>query len=142
MDGPIVVGTDGSATATNAVVEAILLASALDRPLHVVSAYKSGATKVSSLPPEFQGSLTSLGHVESVLEDVADRARSRGVTAHTHARDGDPATVLLDLAEELGASLLVVGNKGIGSAKRFVLGNVPSKVVHHSPCSTYVVHTA
>jgi nucleotide-binding universal stress UspA family protein len=141
LDGPIVVGTDGSDTATNAVSEAILLASAMGRALHIVSAYKSRAAQVGSVPTEFHGSLTSLGHVESVLADVADRARSRGVNAQTHARDGDPATVLLELAEELDASLLVVGNKGIGSAKRFVLGNVPSKVVHHSPCSTYVVHT-
>lgn len=135
------VGTDGSETATSAVSEAIVLASATGRALHIVSAYKSRALQVGSMPTEFPGSLTSLDRVESVLADVKDRARSRGVTVQTHARDGDPATVLLELAEELGASLLVVGNKGIGSAKRFVLGNVPSKVVHHAPCSTYVVHT-
>ena len=141
MDGPIVVGTDGSGTATNAVAEAIRLASVLDRGLHIVSAYKPVASQVGAVPAEFQGSLTSISRVEAVLEDAADRARSSGVKAATHARTGDPAAVLLDVAEELDASLLVVGNKGIGSAKRFVLGNVPGKVVHHSPCSTYVVHT-
>lgn len=140
MDGPIVVGTDGSETATNALAEAIRLAGALGRELHVVSAYKPLASQVG-LPAEFQGSITSTSGVEAVLQDAADRARSGGVKAETHARTGDPATVLLDLAEELDAGMLVVGSKGIGSAKRFVLGNVPSKVVHHSSCSTYVVHT-
>ena len=54
---------------------------------------------------------------------------------------GDPADVLLGVAEELDAAVIVVGNKGIGSLKRFVLGNVPSKVVHHAPCSIFIVHT-
>ena len=59
-----------------------------------------------------------------------------------HAITGDAADSIIDLAESTNAGLIVVGNVGIGSAKRFVLGNVPSKVVHHAPCSTYVVHTA
>ena len=49
--------------------------------------------------------------------------------------------VIVELADRVSAGLILIGNRGIGSAKRFVLGNVPSKVVHHSPCSTYVVHT-
>jgi len=141
VDGPIVVGTDGSETATSAVMEAVRLAGALDRALHIVSAYRPLPREASELPAELRDSLTWSSAVEAVLEDAAARARVGGVIAETHARVGDGAAVLLDLAEELGASMLVVGNKGIGSAKRFVLGNVPSKVVHHAPCSTLVVHT-
>ena len=141
MDGPIVVGTDGSESATKAVAEAVQIAGALGVPLHIVSAYKPLPAGTGALPAEFQGAISSSSAVEAVLSDAAARARSHGVAAETHARTGDPAMVLLDVAEELGAGMLVIGNKGIGSAKRFVLGNVPSKVVHHSPCSTYVVHT-
>jgi nucleotide-binding universal stress UspA family protein len=141
MDAPIIVGTDGSETATAAVDEAIRLAAALGQPLHIVSAYrplpKGGG---SGLPAEF--SLHSDSQVQAILDESQARARVKGLTATVHARTGDPAEVLLDIAGELEAGLVIVGNKGIGSVKRFVLGNVPSKVVHHSPCSTYVVHTA
>jgi nucleotide-binding universal stress UspA family protein len=140
LNGPIVVGTDGSETATKALAEAIRLAGLLKEPLHVVSVYKP-ITGQGTVPTEFQASVSPTSEVESVLADAVARARVGGVEATSHARTGDPAAVLLDVADEIGAGLVVVGNKGIGSAKRFVLGNVPGKVVHHSPCSTLVVHT-
>jgi len=123
-----------------AVAAAARIALAFDQPLHIASAYKPIAAQ-SGLPLEFQGSVSPTSRVEAILEDAAARARVGGVKAECHMRRGDPAEVLLDLAQELEVSVLVVGNKGIGSAKRFLLGNVPSKVVHHSPCSTLVVHT-
>ena len=58
-----------------------------------------------------------------------------------HAREGDPADAILDVAEELGADLIVVGNKGMSGAKRFLLGSVPNKVSHHAPCSVLIVRT-
>lgn len=140
MNRPIVVGTDGSETATAAVEEAIRLSAGLNQPLHIVSAYRPlprGAG--AGLPEEFN--ILSDSAVQGVLSDAVARARVGGVKAESHARTGDPAEVILDLAEELGASVIIVGNKGIGSLKRFVMGNVPSKIVHNSPCSTYVVHT-
>jgi nucleotide-binding universal stress UspA family protein len=140
VNGPIVVGTDGSDTATAAVEEAIQLFAALKQPLHVVSAYKPlPAGGGEGIPPEF--SIRSDSAVQGILDDAAARARVRGVKANVHARKGDPAEAILDIAEEIGASVIIVGNKGIGSLKRFVLGNVPSKIVHNSPCSTYVVRT-
>ena len=48
-------------------------------------------------------------------------------------RQGDPADAILDVAEEQEADLVVVGNKGMTGAKRFLLGSVPNKVSHHAP---------
>jgi nucleotide-binding universal stress UspA family protein len=140
MDGPIIVGTDGSETATQAVQEAVRLAAALGQPLHVVTAYKPLAHATGGVPGEF--TIQADSAAQAVLDDARSRARIGGVEAEAHSRTGDPAEVILDLADELDAGLIVVGNKGIDSVKRFVLGNVPSKVVHHAPCSTYVVHTS
>ncbi len=67
--------------------------------------------------------------------------RGAGIRAVTHAREGDPADAILDVAEELGADLIVVGNKGMTGAKRFLLGSVPNKVSHHAPCSVLIVRT-
>jgi nucleotide-binding universal stress UspA family protein len=140
MKGAIVVGTDGSDTAALAVTEAISLAKAFDKPLHIVAAYKP--SQPSGVPAEFADAMTPHSAVESLLAGEIARAKSAGVDAQSHARTGDAADAIIDVAEETEAALIVVGDRGIGRARRFVLGNVPSKVVHHSPCSTYVVHTS
>jgi nucleotide-binding universal stress UspA family protein len=142
MDGPIVVGTDGSETATKAVVEAIRLASALDQPLHIVSAYRTTSIRAQALPAEFDGSIGSLVQAESVLAEAASRARAAGVTVSTHPVEGDPASAMVDLAVKVDADILVVGNRGLNSLKRFVIGSVPSKIVHNSPCTTHIVYSA
>jgi nucleotide-binding universal stress UspA family protein len=139
MKGPIVVGTDGSDTAAVALAEAIAMAKAFDLSLHVVCAYKPLPTK--SLPSEFADAVHPDSRPQAVLDDAASRARQAGVSVEPHSVTGDPADAILDVAEQVDAGLIVVGNKGIGSMRRFMLGNVPSKIVHHAPCSTHVVHT-
>jgi nucleotide-binding universal stress UspA family protein len=141
MNGPIVVGTDGSDTASVAVEESIELAKAFDQTLHVVCAYRPQALATRDLPSEFAGSVLPDSKVEAVLDDVVARARQVGVNAERHAVTGDAADAILEMAETVNAALIVVGNKGINSVRRYVLGNVPSKVVHHAPCSTFVVQT-
>ena len=64
-----------------------------------------------------------------------------GVEVQTIARQGEPADAILDVAEEQNADLIVVGNKGMTGAKRFLLGSVPNKVSHHAPCSVLIVRT-
>ena len=141
MKGPIVVGTDGSPTATKAVLEAIALAKAFDAPLHIISAFRPVPVHTDELPPEFASTVNSRSEVDAILADVGSRARQAGVKTEVHAETGDAANAILALAEQLDADLIVIGNKGLGSMRRFLLGNVPSKVVHHSPCSTHIVHT-
>ena len=68
-------------------------------------------------------------------------ARRGGLTVDTYAREGDPADAILDVAEENNADLIVVGNKGMTGAKRFLLGSVPNKVSHHAPCSVMIIRT-
>ena len=70
-----------------------------------------------------------------------ERAEAAGVDAETLARQGDPADAILDVAEEKRADLIVVGNKGMTGAKRFLLGSVPNKVCHHAPCSVLIIRT-
>jgi nucleotide-binding universal stress UspA family protein len=79
--------------------------------------------------------------VETSLAEAAEAADAAGVEAHTHAREGDPADVIVDLAEEREADLIIVGNKGMTGARRFLLGSVPDKISHHAPCSVLIVRT-
>jgi nucleotide-binding universal stress UspA family protein len=79
--------------------------------------------------------------VNVTLEQAAEEVRAAGVPVETFAREGDPADAILDVAEERGSDLIVVGNKGMTGAKRFLLGSVPNKVSHHAPCSVLIVRT-
>ena len=142
MNGPIVVGTDGSATAAQAVATAATLASTFGQQLHIVSAYKPQPTRRQGMPAEVADGVTPLSWVESVLADAENRAKLAGIQVMTHAKVGNAADAILLVAEEHNADVIVVGNRGIDSKSRFVLGNVPSRVVHHATCSTFVVNTA
>jgi nucleotide-binding universal stress UspA family protein len=79
--------------------------------------------------------------VNATLENASGPARQAGVEVTTHPREGDPADAILDVAEERKADLIVVGNKGMTGAARFLLGSVPNKVSHHAPCGVYIVRT-
>ena len=146
----ILVGTDGSDTASEAVRRATALAKALGAKLHVVSGYKpvSGARMredrraVQEAYSGDVGWVPSPGEdVEVVLRDAVLPAREAGVQVETHARTGDPAEFIVDLAEELAVDLIVVGNKGMQGARRFLLNSVPNKVSHNAPCSVLIVST-
>jgi len=145
MFSTIVVGTDGSETAAESVRRATELASVHGSRLHIVMAYQA---VVPSLSPEAREALgeraweASPGEVaERAVREAAGRAGEAGVDVETHVRTGDAAAALIDVAEEQGAALIVVGSRGLASPARFLLGSVPSKVVHHAPCDVLVVRT-
>jgi nucleotide-binding universal stress UspA family protein len=142
----IVVGTDGSATATQAVRQAVDLASALGAKLELVSAYEPvPAQRLREerrhAPEDLQWAINPREDVDATLEDAAKLAREAGVTIDVYPRQGDPADAILDVAEEREADLIIVGNRGMTGAKRFLLGSVPNKVSHHAPCSVLIIRT-
>jgi nucleotide-binding universal stress UspA family protein len=141
MGDRIVVGTDGSESAGKAVAEALRIARGLDGEVHVVSAYRPIRIDGASVPGEFAGMITSRNHVDSVLADATARARVAEVTCTAHAVEGDPTSALLKVVDAVDATMLVVGNRGLNGVKRFLLGSVPSKIVHDAPCTTLIVHT-
>jgi nucleotide-binding universal stress UspA family protein len=79
--------------------------------------------------------------VDATLRDASAQAEGAGIDARTHARLGDPAEAILDVAEEQNADLIIVGHKGLTGAKRFLLGSVPERVSHHAPCSVLIIRT-
>jgi nucleotide-binding universal stress UspA family protein len=146
MFGTIVVGTDGSDTAGTAVAHAIELAVSLRSRLLIVSAFGpvSGARlreESTQVPADLQWMVNPREDVDATLTTAAEDAEAQGVEVQSFARQGDPADAILDVAEEQGADLIVVGNKGMTGAKRFLLGSVPNKVSHHAPCSVLIVRT-
>jgi nucleotide-binding universal stress UspA family protein len=143
----IVVGTDGSETAGKAVREAIELAKSVGASLDIVSAYEPVSSQrlreeARQAPQDLQWTITPREDVEATLAEAAENAAAAGLgEVETYAREGDPADAILDVAEERGSDLIVVGNKGMTGAKRFLLGSVPNKVSHHAPCSVMIIRT-
>ena len=142
----IVVGTDGSETADEAVRQAVDLARLAVAKLSIVSAYEPVSKRrlegeQQGAPEDVQYEIGPREDVNLVLEAAAAAAKKEGVEVQTHPADADPAEAILNVAEETGADLIVVGNKGMTGARRFLLGSVPNNVSHHAPCSVIIVRT-
>ncbi len=141
----VVVGTDGSATATEAVRRAAALAKVSRSRLTVVAAFERSGDEGRPGAPNEPGpwQATAAGKAEIAARDGAALARNLGVEEVDHRSvQGQPADVLVGTAQEIGADLLVVGSRGMRSVSRFMLGSVANRVSHHAPCDVLIVHTA
>lgn len=127
---PIVVGTDGSSTATLAVDKAGELAAALGAPVHVVCAPSYIAAY--DWPPRITA--------QEIVAEAEDRLRGRGISVETHIPSGDAAPELVAVAESQHAQMIVVGNKGMTGARR-LLGSLPNRVSHLARCDVLIVPT-
>ena len=146
MFSRIVVGTDGSDTAAEAVRQATELAQTTGATLDIVSAYEPVPRdrlreESQELPADVAHAVGPREDVNQVLDAACKTAKQAGIEVQSHPREGEPADALLDVAEEVGADVIVVGNKGMTGAKRFLLGSVPNKVSHHAPCAVLIVRT-
>jgi nucleotide-binding universal stress UspA family protein len=135
----VVVGSDDSQTARQAVVAAADLAQLAGGTLHIVTVYDPKSVHPEHLPPELQLSTTT-HPADVLLAELARIAQDRGLEAEVHAATGDPAEAIIRVAEQEGAELVVVGNKGMRGARR-ILGSVPNTVAHGAPCSVLIVDT-
>jgi len=138
----VVVGADNSPTAAEAVQQAIELVKLTAGKLHIVTAYKP--QRFASSSPEIDEYVKSLGSdalATDLLADLQSRARLAGIEAETHALTGAPADAICQVASEVNADLIVVGNKGMQGVRR-VLGSVPNSVTHQAPCDVLIAFTA
>lgn len=146
MFSRIVVGTDGSETAAEAVRQAVDLAKIAGARLSIVSAYEPVPKRrlegeQHGAPADVQHEIGPREDVNLILDAASAAAKQEGLDVQTHPIEGGPSDALLSVAEETSADLIVVGNKGMTGAKRFLLGSVPNNVSHHAPCSVLIIRT-
>jgi len=146
MTDLILAGTDGSETAATAVAEAADLAARLGSKLLIVSAFpKVVASRLGEqahhMPAPKHWRIDYRAEAAHVLTTAVSSLGRADLSVETIAREGDPAEVLIKVAEERDADIIVVGNRGMAEVKRFLLGSVPSRVAHHAPCSVLIVRT-
>jgi nucleotide-binding universal stress UspA family protein len=141
MTVKIVTGVDGTEPAMQAARTAARLALALDGELYVVSAFG----KVDTIEVHAEGHdfvVTPEQDALRMAQQTATRLQEEFPTLRMQAAsaEGKPADALVDVAEELGADLIVVGNKRVQGLAR-VLGSIASEVARKAHCDVYIAHT-
>lgn len=137
----ILIGTDGSDPAGEALDIAIELARDTGAKLEVISVQQPlPHGRAGSGPPILE--VEQPHGAEHIAEAATDRARAAGITATPHAPRGDVVDVLADAATSLDADLLVVGSRGHGSLSGAVLGSVSHGLVSRSPVPLTIVRHA
>ena len=126
--------------------QATELAQQVGASISLVSAYEPVSNQrlrdeKREVPKDMEWMVNPREDVEATLKEASEEVQGAGVKVETFAREGDAADAILDVAEEQNADLIVVGNKGMTGAKRFLLGSVPNKVSHHAPCSVLIIRT-
>jgi len=139
----IVVGFDRSERGTIATTEALHLARDTGATLHAVHVVHPAVASGTVTSTAFQTVIDrERSEVEAGRSELLAHAERHGVTVefHTSAITVIPEAIL-STAESVGADLVVVGNRGMSGRARFLLGSVPNKVAHRSPCSVLIVNT-
>jgi nucleotide-binding universal stress UspA family protein len=138
MISTIAVATDGSETASKAVDMAVEMARRVDARVVLMSVY-GGQPGSSGKVDERDFSWNPAAQLREILARTESRLKlDEGIDCVTRTGKGNPAKTLVEIAEQCGADLLVIGNKGMD---RRVLGSVPNSVTHNAPCSVLVVKT-
>ncbi len=140
----VVVGTDGSDSSLRAVDRAGHLAAGPDAKLIVVTAYLPTPedTRAADMLKNEGYKVTGNAPIYEILRDARERAESAGaVNVEERAVEGAPVEALVDLANEVGADLLVVGNVGLNTIAGRLLGSVPANVARKSKTDVLIVHT-
>jgi nucleotide-binding universal stress UspA family protein len=136
----IVVGTDGSKNAEAAIRRATEIAKGTGATVHLVTAYSGTGSYTEPITASAKGDpISLLGVAESVLARAEREVEAQGVAVETEARGGDPAQVILEVAESLNADLVIVGARGLNAFQRFLLGSVSAKLSQHVPCDLMIV---
>jgi nucleotide-binding universal stress UspA family protein len=141
----IVVGTDGSPSASEAVREAVALAKLCSSELHIVSAYRPLSALMThpefvTLSAQVYEKIDPAGGASEVTSRATGFAVGANIEVFEHQVAGTAADALCDVAASVGADLIVVGSRGMTGARR-VLGSVPNSVAHNASCSVLIVQT-
>lgn len=143
----VVVGTDGSESSLRAVSRAAEIAADSDAKLIIATGYSAHKDDVHAADVLGAEAYKVRGNapIYAMLHDARDRAKAAGAKniEDRPIRDA-PVQALVDLAEEVGADLLVVGNVGL-NARSAIIGRVfsiPGAVASRAKVDVLIVHTS
>jgi len=140
----VVVGTDGSDSSLRAVDRAGQIAAGAHARLIVATAYfpQSEDARAADVLKDEGYKMSGNAPIYAILREAKERAVQAGAkTVEEKAVVGAPVDALVDLAEEVKADLLVVGNVGLSTIAGRLLGSVPANVARRSKTDVLIVHT-
>ena len=142
----ILAGVDGSDTAYESLRNAADLAATQGAELLVLCVYRPADQRTvehwkEEAPTDMYWRITDAAVADEVLAKAKLIAAENGVEATTISEVGDPADTVVAVAQREGVDLIIVGNRGMTGAKRFVLGSVPNNISHHAPCDLLIIDT-
>ena len=138
----ILLATDGSEEAQLASTTAADLAEKTNSELHVLTVGPDYPLyELPEHPAGFEDVLReNRREAKEVLEQQAKRIEESGVSVkETHLREGRADEEIVEVAEEIGAGLIVMGSRGYGRLRRALLGSVSDAVVRHAHCPVTIV---
>jgi nucleotide-binding universal stress UspA family protein len=132
----ILIPTDGSIYSKAAAEKAIGLAKSYEGQLKIVS--------VVDVTDEFQSEAPAaverlVKNAKEFAENVKKNAEAQGVSAEAYVKEGETFKMIIDIAGETGANLIVMGSHGSTGLKRLLMGSVTEKVIGYAPCPVLVV---
>ncbi|MGA2530588.1 MAG: universal stress protein [Acidimicrobiales bacterium] len=139
----VLVATDGSATASEAVRVATELAAIFGATLHIASVYNTADPSTlgwSGVTISYPEGADPESAAKAHTNEMAANAQAKGISVRTHAVPGAIVEEIIAIAEKHHIELIVVGNRGMRGLKR-VLGSVPNAVAHKAPCAVLIVNT-
>jgi nucleotide-binding universal stress UspA family protein len=138
----ILLATDGSEEAQLAATTAADLAQKTNSELHLITVGPDlPLYELPEHPAEFEDVLReNRREAKEMLEQQAKRIEESGGTVkETHLREGRVEEEIVEVAEELGAGLIVMGSRGHGRLRRALMGSVSDAVVRHAHCPVTIV---
>ncbi|TRW83334.1 universal stress protein [Mycolicibacterium sp. 018/SC-01/001] len=141
----VVVGTDGSDSSLRAVDRAGQIAAGAGAKLIVSTAYfpQGEDQRAADLLKDEGYKMSGNAPIYAILREARDRARAAGAeNIEEKAVVGAPVDALVELVEETGADLLVVGNVGLSTIAGRLLGSVPANVARRAKSDVLIVHTS
>jgi len=138
----ILLATDGSKEAQLAATTAADLTQKTNSELHVLTVGPDYPLyELPEHPAEFEDVLReNRREAKEMLEQQAKQIEEAGVTINeTHLREGRAAEEIVEVAEEIGAGLIVMGSRGYGRLRRALLGSVSDAVVRHAHCPVTII---
>jgi nucleotide-binding universal stress UspA family protein len=140
----VLVGTDGSDSSLRAVDKAGQIAARSGAKVIVATAYlpQDEDPRAADALGDEGYKIAGNAPVYAILREAKDRANAAGASdVEEKAIVGAPVDALVDLAAEVNADLLVVGNVGLSTIAGRLLGSVPANIARRSKSDVLIVHT-
>lgn len=142
----VILATDGTSQSSAAVEMIGSLSMGTGDELHIVTVIDMAVPMAFDA---YAGYLPNTKEIEEVARENAEKtlvetrervsSKNPDVAVHSEILVGSPESRIVEKAESIGASLIVVGSHGYNRWERLLLGSVSDSVVHHAPCSVLVV---